>query len=79
MNVCIPYSISQTCPSDNMEDMIFNLVLQIFSVLLWPFFIINTPECCMNLTEQDRVAFSGRCSQQPQEAQQTSITMQPKE
>ena len=29
-------------------------------MLLWPFFIINTPECCMNLTDQDRLAFSRR-------------------
>ena len=44
------------------------LILQGIFALLWPFFIINTPEYCMNLTEEDRIAFSGRHSQQPQPA-----------
>ena len=29
-------------------------------MLLWPFFIINQPEFCINLTEDDRQAFGGR-------------------
>ena len=44
------------------------LILQGIFALLWPFFIINTPEYCMNLTEEDRMAFSGRHSRQPQPA-----------
>ena len=39
--------------------------LQSIAVLLWPFFITNTPKCCMNLTEEDRIAFSGQHSQLP--------------
>ena len=45
-------------------------------MLLWPFFIINTTETCMNLTEEDRVAFGRRNPQQPQQPQQIGYTMQ---
>jgi len=46
--------------------------IQGITLLLSPFFIINTPKCCMNLTEEDRVAFGGQRSQQFQPVSYTS-------
>ena len=52
------------------------MLFQGISMLLWPFFIINTPDCCMSLTEEDRMAFDRRNQQQPQQPQQIGYTMQ---
>ena len=54
-----------------------SFILQAISVLLSPFFIINTPECCMNLSEEDRVAFGRQLPQPPQQPQPAGYMMQP--